>query len=180
MNHRPFEDWLLAEDPLTSDQKADLQDHLKTCTSCQAMAEVNLVLRTKKVVAPAPGFTNRFQSKLVFRRSAQRRRNLAGILILVISALAIIVALFFPYVAWVVNSPLEVFVTWVTTLSLIVSSLLAYGKAGSVMLRVASGFIPIYLWVAVFAITGLAGLLWVASIRKFAPNFEGVKDEKHI
>lgn len=175
MNHRPFEDWLLAEEPLTSDQKADLQDHLKACPSCQAMAEVNLALRTKKVVAPASGFTTRFQSRLAVRRSAQRRRNMAGILILVVSAVALIVALVFPYIAWVFNSPLDVFVTWVTTLSLVISSLLAYGKAGSVMLRVASGFIPVYLWVAVFTLTGLAGLLWVASIRKFAPNFEGVE-----
>jgi hypothetical protein len=175
MNHRPFEDWLLAEEPLTLDQKADLQDHLKTCPSCQAMAEVNLALRTKKVVAPAPGFTSRFQSRLAVRRSGQRRRNMAGISILVISAVALVAWLLFPYLVWVVSSPLEVFVTWVTTISLVVSSLLAYGKAGSVMLRVASGFVPVYLWVAVFALTGLAGLLWVASIRKFAPNFEGVE-----
>ena len=180
MNHRPFEDWLLAEQPLTSDQKADLQDHLKACPSCLAMAEVNLALRTKKVISPASGFTTRFQSRLAVRRSAQRRRNMAGILILVVSAVALIVALVFPYIAWVFNSPLEVFVTWVTTLSLVISSLLAFGKAGSVMLRVASGFIPVFLWVVVFALAGFAGLLWVASIRKFVPNFEGVKNEKHF
>jgi predicted neutral ceramidase superfamily lipid hydrolase len=139
------------------------------------MAEVNLALRTKKIVAPAPGFTTRFQSRLAVRRSGQRRRNMAGISILVISAVALVVWLLFPYLVWVVSSPLEVFVIWITTISLVVSSLLAYGKAGSVMLRVASGFIPVYLWVAVFALTGLAGLLWVASIRKFAPNFEGVE-----
>jgi hypothetical protein len=175
MNNRHFEDWLLAEDPLTSDQKADLQDHLKTCPSCQAMAEVNLALRTVKVVVPVPGFTTRFQSRLAVRRSGQRRRNMAGILILVISAVTLVAWLLFPYLAWVLSSPLDVFVTWVTTLSLVLSSLLAYGKAGSVLLRVASDFIPVYLWVAVFALTGLAGLLWVASIRKFAPNFEGVE-----
>ena len=100
MNHRPFEDWLLAEDPLTSDQKADLQVHLKTCPSCQAMAEVNLALRTKKVIAPAPGFTTRFQTRLMVRRSGQRRRNMAGILILVISAVALVAWLLFPYLVW--------------------------------------------------------------------------------
>jgi hypothetical protein len=69
---------------------------------------------------------------------------------------------------------MDVFVTWISTISLVFSSLLAFGKAGSVMLRVASDFIPVYIWVAVFALTGFASLLWVASIRKFAPNFEGV------
>ncbi len=32
MNHRPFEDWLLDDQPLTPEQKRDLQSHLRTCT----------------------------------------------------------------------------------------------------------------------------------------------------
>jgi len=174
MNHRPFEDWLLAEEPLTTDQKADLQEHLNSCTTCTALAEVNLALRTRKIAAPAPGFSTRFQSRLAVRRAAQRRRNFWGILVLVGSAVGLFIWMIFPYVQWVLASPMDVFVTWISTLSLVFSSLLAFGRAGSVMLRVASGFIPVHVWVAVFSLTGLASLLWVASIRKFAPNFEGV------
>ena len=174
MNHRPFEDWLLAEEPLTTDQKADLQEHLNACTSCTSLAEVNLALRTKKLVSPAPGFDKRFQSRLAARRTAQRSRNYLGILVLVASAVALVIWLTLPYFQWVLSSPMDMFVTWISTLSLVTSSLLAFGRAGSVILRVASGFIPVYLWVAVFALTGLASLLWVASIRKFAPHFEGV------
>jgi hypothetical protein len=173
MNHRPFEDWLLAEEPLTSEQKADLQAHLRTCPSCMALAEVNVALRVTKPVAPTPGFNTRFQSRLAARRSAQRRRNFWGIFILVASAVGLLLWLTLPYLFWAFQSPMEVFITWITTLSFIFTSLLAYGKAGSVILRVASDFIPAYIWVAVFALTGLFGLLWVASIRKFANLTEG-------
>ena len=175
MNHRPFEDWLLAEEPLTAEQKADLQDHLKTCSSCLALAEVNMALKSKRLAAPAPGFSTRFQSRLVTRRSVQRRRNFAGIVILVVGALGMLAWLFYPYLQWAYQSPMATFIAWITTVSLIFTSLLAYGQAGSVILRVASNFVPVYLWVVVFALTGLLGLLWVVSIRKFANLYEGDK-----
>jgi hypothetical protein len=175
MNHRPFEDWLLAEEPLTSDQKTDLQDHLKTCSSCTALAEVNLALRSKKTTMPEPGFSARFQSRLAARRSAQRLRNFWGIFILAVGAVGMMLWLFFPYFQWASLSPMEVFITWITTLSLVFTSLLAYGRAGSVILRVASDFVPVYFWVAAFTLTGLFGLLWVGSIRKFANLYEGEK-----
>jgi hypothetical protein len=173
MNHRPFEDWLLAEEPLTSEQKTDLQAHLRTCASCTALAEVNVALRVAKSVPPAPEFNARFQSRLAARRSAQRRRNFWGIFVLVASAMALLLWLTLPYLLWAIRSPMEVFITWITTLSFIFTSLLAYGWAGSVILRVASDFIPTYIWVTIFALTGLFGLLWVASIRKFANLTEG-------
>jgi len=173
MNHRPFEDWLLAEEPLTSDQKTDLQAHLRTCPSCMALAEVNVALQVTKPVSPESGFSTRFQSRLAARRSAQRRRNFIGTFILVASAVGLFLWLALPFIQWASRSPMDAFITWITTLSFIFTSLLAYGKAGSVILRVASGFVPLYLWVSVFALTGLFGLLWVASIRKFANLTEG-------
>jgi hypothetical protein len=175
MNHRPFEDWLLAEESLSAEQKVDLQDHLKTCTSCLALAEVNMALRSKKTTIPAPGFNMRFQSRLAARRSAQRRRNFWGIFVLAVAAVGMLLWLAFPYLKWVSLSPMDVFITWITTLELVLTSLLAYGRAGSVILRVASNFVPVYLWVAVFTLTGLFGLLWVVSIRKFANLYEGEK-----
>jgi hypothetical protein len=98
---------------------------------------------------------------------------LMGTFILVVSAVGLFLWLALPFLQWAFQSPMDVFITWITTLSFIFTSLLAYGKAGSVILHVASGFVPLYLWVAVFALTGLFGLLWVASFRKFANLTEG-------
>jgi hypothetical protein len=80
MNHRPFEDWLLEDQPLDPTQKRDLDAHLRTCETCRAIAESNLALRSARIVAPAPGFSARFQERLVLARRAQRRRTLLGTL----------------------------------------------------------------------------------------------------
>ena len=53
MNHRPFEDWLLDNAALTPDQKRQLQTHLQTCSSCTAIAEVNLALKSVRLAEPA-------------------------------------------------------------------------------------------------------------------------------
>ena len=84
MNHRPFEDWLLDEQPLTPEQKRDLQSHLRLCTSCSAIAESNLAIHTTQMVSPAPGFTDRFKARLVRRRSEQKWRQIVGTLVLVL------------------------------------------------------------------------------------------------
>jgi len=175
MNHRPFEDWLLAEEPLTTQQKADLQEHLNSCSSCKSLAEINIALRNQKLVAPDAGFSSRFHSRLAVRRSVQRRRNYWGAFILVVGAAFILTWFFLPYLHWITLSPMQMFITWITTLNLVLTSLLAYGRAGSVILRVASGFIPVYFWVGVFTLTGLFGLLWVVSVHKFANLYEGEK-----
>ena len=70
MNHRPFEDWLLEDQPLTSDQERDLQAHLRTCTSCSAIAESNFALHSTHMVRPAEGFAARFQLRLIENRKA--------------------------------------------------------------------------------------------------------------
>ena len=80
MNHRPFEDWLLDDQPLTPDQIRDLQIHLRGCDSCSAIAESNLALRSARLMSPAPGFNIRWQERLVVARRAQRQRNVIGIL----------------------------------------------------------------------------------------------------
>ncbi len=46
MNHQPFENWLLDEEPLTAQQQRDLQNHLRDCTICSGLADSNLALHT--------------------------------------------------------------------------------------------------------------------------------------
>ena len=74
MNHRPFEDWLLNDQPLTPTEKRDLDTHIRTCKYCAALAETGLVLRSVRMVSPQPGFTSRFQKCLAAQRIADRRR----------------------------------------------------------------------------------------------------------
>ena len=83
MEHQPFEDWLLADQPLPPEKKRELQSHLRECSQCSALAEVNLSLRAAKLATPPAGFTSRWQSRLATQRKSQRRRQLIGSVILV-------------------------------------------------------------------------------------------------
>ena len=89
MDHRPFEDWLLDNKVLTSNEKRQLNAHLQTCPSCCALAEVDLALKTVKVAAPTAGFADRFQVRLAARKKALRQRNFWGFFILTMSVLSI-------------------------------------------------------------------------------------------
>ncbi len=78
MNHRPFEDWLLDDQPLTPQQQRDLQAHVRSCPACAAIAESNLALHATRLVSPAAGFADRFQVRLAKRRREQRWRQVIG------------------------------------------------------------------------------------------------------
>jgi len=77
MDHRPFSDWLLENKHLTAEEKQSLKTHLQACTSCSALAEVDLALKSVKLAAPAEGFSDRFQVRLAAQRKTARQRNTA-------------------------------------------------------------------------------------------------------
>ena len=88
MDHRPFEDWLLNNQNLSADEKRQLNAHLQGCSSCSALAEVNLALKSVKMAEPAAGFAERFQVRLEAQKKALRRRNFWGFLLLTLSVLS--------------------------------------------------------------------------------------------
>ncbi len=90
MNHQPFEDWLLEDQPLTLEQQRELQAHLRSCPACTAIAESNLALHSVHMISPAAGFARRFQTRLAHRREQQRWRQIIGTVILVLGGLALL------------------------------------------------------------------------------------------
>ena len=64
MNHRPFEDWLLNDMPITPEQKRELDMHVRNCAYCTALVETGMALRTVKKASPQTGFTVRFEARL--------------------------------------------------------------------------------------------------------------------
>lgn len=167
MNHRPFEDWLLADQPLTPEQKRELQAHLRTCDSCTAMAEVNLALRSARTVAPAAGFSSRWQARLVVEQKLQRRRQVVGSTILALAGAGLLVWLAAPVVAAFLASPAQWIVNLVGYLLFVMTSLEALGEAVGVMARVVPDFVPSYVWLVLISALGGMGLLWVVSLWRF-------------
>jgi hypothetical protein len=168
MNHRPFEDWLLNEQPLNNEEKRDLQLHVQSCEHCAALAEVNLELRSVKLAAPAPGFTARFQKRLARRRVIEARNRLVGVMILAFGGLGLTGWFAAPYLVSFLGSPAEWIAATLGFFLSLVSILEALSDIGSILARVVPGLIPPFAWlVFVSAVSGFS-LLWAVSIWRFS------------
>jgi hypothetical protein len=173
MDHRPFEDWLLNNQTLSADEKRQLNTHLQGCSSCTALAEVNLALKSAKMVAPAAGFTDRFQTRLEAQKKALRRRNFWGFLVLTASVLSGLVWMAVPLLKSMIQSPMDVVTSWLSTVVSIWASGEALFQGGRVILKVLPGFIPVYVWIVVLLVAGGWSLLWVFSLKKFTKFVQG-------
>ena len=174
MDHRPFEGWLLNNQMLTADEKRQLNAHLQVCSSCGALAEVNLALKSAKMAEAAAGFTDRFQVRLAARKQALRRRNFWGFLLLALSVLSVLTLIGWPVITGMLQSPVDLLSSWLGALLAFWVTLNAMTHAGLVLFRIVPGFIPAYIWtVILFAACGWS-LLWVFSLFKFAKFPQGV------
>jgi hypothetical protein len=72
MNHQPFEEWLFTEEPLEQEQNQKLKAHLEDCAHCSQLEKASRAaeyrLRSAPMMAPAPGFAQRWQAQLATRK----------------------------------------------------------------------------------------------------------------
>jgi len=174
MNHQPFEEWLLHEKLVSPKEKLDLDAHLRICSYCSALAETGKALRTVKMIAPAAGFSTRFQARLAMQRAADRRRRRWGTVLFTFGGLVMLMWLTGPYLASFFAAP----ATWIAALIeravFLITTLQAVTQAGSVLLRMLPGFLsPFAFMVLVSAFAGI-GLLWSVSIWRFVKVPRGV------
>ncbi len=173
MDHRPFEDWLLNNQTLSIDEQRQLNTHLQECSSCSALAEVNLALKSVKMAAPAQGFAGRFQMRLEAQKKALRRRNFWGFLLLTCSVFTGLVVTIWPVLKSLAHSPVDMLASWLSTVVSIWASVEALFQGGRVILKVLPGFIPVYVWIVVLLVAGGWSLLWVFSLLKFTKITQG-------
>lgn len=175
MDHQPFETWLLADEPLTPQQKRELQAHMKTCRACAALAEVNVALKSVRMAAPTEGFTDRFQVRLATRKAAQRRRNFWGFFILSLSVIGALAWLAWPLLSIAFDSPANLLASWLSTLISIWVTLQAMFHAGTVVFNVIPGFVPSYAWGFVLFAAAAWCVIWVFSLLKLTKIQQGVQ-----
>ena len=167
MNHRPFEDWLLNDTPITPEQKHELDMHLRTCTYCAALVKTGMVLRTVKKASPQAGFTARFEARLAARKAAERRRRYLGSILFTAGGFALLIWLASPYLLTFFSAPatwISVMVDWVVFLF---TTAQALGHAGSVLIRVIPEFLSPFAWLILLSAVAGISLLWTISIWRF-------------
>ena len=98
MDHLPFEAMLLDVKQLTSAQRAQLELHLASCSACSELAytlsQMENHMAGASTVAPAEGFSQRFQIRLTARRRKVHERFF-GLLVMMILAGVIAMAVLF-------------------------------------------------------------------------------------
>jgi hypothetical protein len=167
MNHRPFEDWLLNDMPITPEQKRELDMHLRTCTYCAALVETGMALKTVKKASPQAGFITRFETRLVARKAAERRRRYLGSVLFTAGGFALLMWLASPYLLTFSYAPaawISVVVNWLVFL---ITTAQALGQAGSVLIKVIPDFISPILWMILLSAVAGISLLWTISIWRF-------------
>lgn len=174
MNHQPFEEWLLDDKNLNPAEKRELDLHLRTCSRCTSLAEIELALRSAPVVPPAAGFTMRFQQRLATQKIADRRRKLWGMIVLLVGGVGLLGWLVAPYLFAFLAAPVE----WVTAgigyFLFLLTSMQALTEVIAVLFRMAADFVPPYLWMVIASALAGLGLLWTISIWQFSRTPQGV------
>jgi hypothetical protein len=173
MNHQPFEDWLLDDEPLSHQQEHQLQSHLRTCTSCARIADANLTLHARRMAAPAPGFTARFGPRLAAWRREQLRRQAVGTVILVAAGIALLYAVAGPAMMGAVRSPAS-WLTDVTGYLIMISTALSVAeKVGGILFRSLAAVVPPAGWGGLWLAVCMLCVLWIISMRRLARAPQG-------
>lgn len=174
MNHQPFETWLLNEQSLTNEEKRELDAHLRTCTHCVGLAETGTILRARRMVAPAAGFTTRFQTRLTARRALERRQRFWGSILFTLVGLILVAWISGPFIAEATRAPAQWISLILGYMLFIVTSLQALANVGLVLLHVVPDLVPPLVWGAVILAAAGFGLLWTISIWRLTRLPQGV------
>lgn len=125
MSHKPYETWLVSEEPLPPDDEQRLHEHIETCESCRQLSiswgEVHSFLQELPMDKPAPAFTSRWQARLAdvrAREISQKEKRASWVFVAVsagaaIFVLSIMVIQFFDSI----QAPIQLFITGATLIA---------------------------------------------------------------
>lgn len=162
MNHQPYENWILDEEPINSEERDSLKQHLKECPACfklyHSWSKVQTEIKTTPVQPAPAGFMRRWKYEFASRQREQERRQARTLFISLASgagailiALAIILLPDFSVISLLVR-----FLTTVVKLFSGIESIVSISKnlinsAPTVTLIVSGLFIAGWICLAIFA-----------------------------
>jgi anti-sigma factor RsiW len=170
MNHLKYEEWLLSDEPLTAEQKLELQDHLATCDACSRLAaawkQVEVRLKAAPMLGPEPGFAARWQTHLAEARlKKHRRQNLLILLFSVGGAVALLTILAILALP-LLRSPLPLLVTTAYQLTHAISLVDTVFDTTRALSRAVFDIFPTSLLVGIFTALGALCVLWIVAVHQ--------------
>jgi hypothetical protein len=175
MNHRPFEDWLLEDQPLSSQERRALQTHIRSCRSCAAIAESNLALHSARWVPAPSGFTQRFSRRLERWRTRQRWFQVMGTLLLVVAGMSLLYAVVGPVLQQALRSPADWLTAAAVYMVFLFESVQILSEVGRILVRDVPSVVAPAGWLVL-----VAGASFVAAVcgwwaRRIATAHQGVR-----
>lgn len=175
MNHQPFEEWLLADEPPAGEQALELREHLRDCPRCRELeagwSGVRKLLQSSEQVAPSPGFSNRWQTRLQAQQALdyQRRHHRQPWLLFTVNFLiaAVLLILLGAQLWRTFQSTAQLLLVKAYILSFILTIVDLGHDILTAFIVVAERF-PVMLWIFLLGLSGFLGSLWITIGRQIA------------
>lgn len=174
MGHKPFESWLISEEPLSPDEEQRLHEHIESCESCRQLStswkEVQGFFQELPMEQPSAGFTNRWQARLVdlSAQEIERKEKRASWVFFAVTAgaalfvLPIMVIQFFGSV----QTPIQLFITGATLIAGFLNLASAFQVAFIPFIEVLIVSVPTIWWFIIAFTACLLTLVLTFSARK--------------
>jgi predicted anti-sigma-YlaC factor YlaD len=173
MNHQPFEQWLLSDEPLNTDQTAALHEHLQMCESCRRLAaswsEVRQLFQTTPIVQPDAGFSSRWQAHLrkYQELEIEKKQNQQTWMVFALTTIGTILlfVVMLSQLTSYFNSPSEIFVYWMGQTIGLLSNISALREVVVILFGTILSAIPVSYWLISLSILAVLCLIWILSLR---------------
>jgi hypothetical protein len=168
--HLPFEEWLLSDEDLASEEVAQLELHLETCISCQRLSqawrEVETEMKRAPMLSPAPNFTQRWETRVVAERLKREHRQTSLIIYLCAGSLLILLGWLGLWMFPTLLSPYPLLLVWVYQITASIHFIVNIGDLYITVVRAITGFLPGTLWIALSVALGSLTVLWLITYKK--------------
>ena len=170
MNHQPFREWLVSDEPLTTEQTQALQAHLGVCESCNHLdtswKELEQIIHDSPQIEAPIGFSTRWQTNLA-KYEAQQHKRVGWLSICLITLIAgVLLGVLIQQVWSLVETPGPFIILWLNRILILLSDYFVIEN----MIRADSWLRPGYIFIGFFFLVGIVSfmsVLWVTAYQKF-------------
>lgn len=179
MKHQPFESWLYEREMLSQDQARDLKDHLEICERCSTLAtawmDIEGQLFSASLIAPAPGFSQRWRARLADHQRQANQRQMSAMLLTTTVGLAGLSILFGAELLSLLQPAIPTLVAWGGKVASLVANLNLFRLIMSILVEATVESVPlVYRVVLPFSLVGLAAF-WVVTLHRL--SFRRIRKE---
>lgn len=170
MNHRLFEEWLFADEPLEPEQLNLLHEHLRNCDYCtqlfEAWRETEGLLKAASIALPEAGFTNRWQLRWAAEQLKRQHRQTMLMLAFYLGGAVFMLFMLGIMLLPFLFSPQPIILALLYRLTMWFGTGEVIFNFGTTLMSTIFGVLPPTLWVGMGVALASLCVLWIVTLRK--------------